>query len=432
MNTKKTISRRRFVAGTASGVAAFSLVPNKVLPSPNRKAPSDELLFGHIGIGGRGSGFIRPNETSIALCDIDEERLAKAAKRAGGNPKLYNDYRDLLENKDIDAVFVTSPDHWHGLHTVHACEAGLDVYCEKPACKSIAEGRAMMEAAHRYARVVQIGSQGRSQEGAYHGKKYIVNGQIGTVKEVRCWHYPSPAGDWFSNSEPPETLDYDKWVGPARYIPYNKKRTHGAFRWMMFSGGGQIRDRGAHVMSVAGWVMESDDTGPVTVESKGGFPPYDGMYDTGVHMEIEYQFKNPDWKLIWAQPGEAHEEGFEWVRTSYGANYIGDKGNLIITYGDTAHTDTEQKAKDYNPPADGVKVFHSPGHRQNFEDCIRSRQQPIMHIDAGVKTAALCILGNLTFILQRKLEWDHKNWQVLNDDEANRMLHRPGRGIYNL
>jgi predicted dehydrogenase len=431
MSTKKLISRRSFT-GTAAGVTALTLVPTSVLPSPNRTAPSDELLFGHIGIGGRGGGFVRPNGTSIALCDVDENRLQDAAKRARGNPKLYTDYRDLLENKDIDAVFIASPDHWHALHTVHACEAGLDVYCEKPACKSMKEGLAMVEAAKRYSRVVQIGSQGRSQEGAYYGKRYINNGQIGNVSEVRCWHYPSPTGNWVPNEDPPENLDYDKWLGPARDMPYNPRMLPGAFRWFMFSGGGQIRDRGAHVMSVATWVMDADNSGPVTVDFQGGYPPYDGIYDTAVHMKIVYEFKNPDFKLIWDQPGEAHEEGFEWPRNSYGANYIGDKGNLIITYGDTADTDTEQKAKDYVPGPDGVEVFHSPGHRENFENCIRTREKPIMHIEAGVKTAALCVLGNIAFTLQRKLEWDHKTWTITNDDQANRMLHRPGRGIYNL
>ncbi len=430
---KKTISRRAFlktVSVSTGGVFAFSIVPHTVFGSPDRPAPSDQLRFGNIGLGGRGMGFVRP-DTSIALCDVDDARLASAAERTGGNPKLYKDYRDLLEQKDIDGVFVTTPDHWHALMTIHACEAGKDVYVEKPACNTIEQGRAMVNAAARYARVVQVGSQGRSQEGAFYGCQYIKNGQIGRVREVLCWHYANPTGDWTPDTEPPSDLNYENWVGPNRWIPYNKTHTHGAFRWMLDFGGGQIRDRGAHVMSVAMWVMGADRTGPVTVEPKGD-PQFRGQYDVPEFMEITYRFTNPDWTMVWAMPGVAHEEGFKWVRGSYGANYVGDKGNLIITYGDTAETDTEEKAKQYTPPSDGVKIFHSPGHRENFEDCIRTREKPIMHIEAGHRVATLCILGNLAWVLQRPLQWDSVSERIIDDEEANRLLSRPGRGEWHL
>ncbi|MEW6234071.1 MAG: Gfo/Idh/MocA family oxidoreductase [Candidatus Omnitrophota bacterium] len=442
MADKKKTNRREFLAQTAKtaslGAAAFQIVPHTVFAAPNRPAPSDSLVLGHIGIGGRGESFLRPGWSRF-LCDVDSNRLARAVKRVSGDDedlrkqvKTFNDYRELLDQKEIDAVFIASPDHWHALHCIHACEAGKDVYVEKPACKTIEEGRAMVAAAERYARIVQVGSQGRSQEGAYHGNKYIANGQIGTVREVRCWHYPTPSGDWKTpNSDPPTELDYEKWVGPARWIPYNRDRTHGSFRWMQFTGAGQIRDRGAHVMSVALWVMNGDATGPVTVEAHGD-PHHKGIYDSPVFMNIAYEFKNPDWTLIWAQPGEPHEAGFRWVRGSYGANYIGDKGNLIITYGDTGETDTEQKAKDFEVPADGVQVFHSPGHTENFIDCIKTREKPIMHIEAGHRVATLCILGNLSYNLGRKLEWDPVNECVKNDDEANRLLSNPGRGEWHI
>ena len=149
-------------------------------------------------------------------------------------------------------------------------------------------------------------------------------------------------------------------------------------------------------------------------------------------MDITYKFKDPDWTMIWAQPGEPHEMDFKWPRESYGANYIGDKGNLIITYGDTADTDTEQKAKDYEVPADGVQVFRSPGHFENFLECIKTREKPIMHIEAAHRVATLCILGNLAYALRRPLEWDAVNERVIGDDEANRLLSRPGRGEWHI
>ena len=393
---------RKSATATAGSVFAFHAVaPHIVHGSDERPAPSDQLRFGNIGVGGRGSGFLRPG-SSVAICDVDEQRLQQAAERVGGNPKLFRDYRELLEQKDIDAVFITTPDHWHALMTVHACQAGKDVYVEKPACNTIEEGRAMVEAKNRYGRIVQVGSQGRSQDGAYHGKKYIVNGQIGDVERIICWHYQNPAGDFTPNQEPPEQLDYDTWLGGNRYIPYNPRRTHGSFRWMLDFGGGQIRDRGAHVMSVA-WVMEADHTGPYEVEAKGT-PQFRGMYDIPSELEVTYRFKNPDFTLVWAEPGDPQEyPEFHFTRKSYGAKYYGTNGNLVITYGDTAETDTEKKAKEYQPPEDGVRVYKSPGHRENFEECIRTRKEPIMPIEAGYRVASLCILGNLSYILGRKL-----------------------------
>jgi predicted dehydrogenase len=448
MDQDKKASRRTFLSTTASaaaGVCAFDIVPGSVFAQP---APSDRINFGHIGIGGRGSGFLRaesggpdkptPNlggtgdrmlrpARSIALCDVDTSRLDKAATRVGGHPKMYKDFRRLLEDKDVDAVFIATPDHWHALMTIMACEAGKDVYVEKPACLTIEEGRAMVRAAERYGRVVQVGSQGRSQAAAWQAASYIRNGQLGTVRKVACWHYASPTGDWTPDSAPPPELDYDAWIGPARYIPYNPKHTHGQFRWLLDFGGGQIRDRGAHVMSIAQWIMNSDAVGPVTIDGRGE-PPHDGMYDAADKMNVTYEFKNPDWTLIWAQPGEPSAE----IQARYGAVYHGDKGKLTVTLGDGQGTDTEDKAKQYAVPCGGVDVFRSPGHGENFEDCIKSREKPIMNIEAGVRVSHLCILGNLSFALGRKFEWDAVNERVLNDDEANRLLSRPGRTPWHL
>jgi predicted dehydrogenase len=426
------------------------MVPARVLGLQGQPPPSDILNYGHIGIGGRGRQFLRPESNlgqkipapanlggdgsrylrparSVALCDIDASRLDIAATKVGGRPKLYKDFRRLLEDKDVDAVVIGSPDHWHALMTIMACQAGKDVYVEKPACNTIEEGRAMVTAAERYGRVVQVGSQGRSQLSAWQAATYIRNGQLGTVRRVLCWHYASPQGDWTPDADPPAGLDYEMWVGPARWIPYNVRHTHGAFRWLIDFGGGQIRDRGAHVMSIANWIMDCDATGPVSVEASGE-PPRDGMYDSAVTMTVTYEFRNPDWTLVWAQPGEPSAE----LEARYGAVYHGDQGRVTVTYGDGAPTNTEQKAKDYRPPADGVRVFKSPGHIENFEDCIRRREKPIMHIEAGHRVASLCILGNLSFQLRRKFEWDPVNEQVKNDEEANRLLSRPGRGPWHL
>jgi predicted dehydrogenase len=448
MDGENQSSRRSFLSGTvaaAAGAYAFDIIPGSVFAQP---APSDRINFGHIGIGGRGTGFLRPESggptkpspnlggtgdrtlrpsRSVALCDVDTGRLDKAATRVGGHPKLYKDFRRLLEDKDVDAVFIATPDHWHALMMIMACEAGKDVYVEKPACLTIEEGHAMVQAAERYGRVVQVGAQGRSQPAAYHACAYIRNGQIGTVRRVTCWHYASPTGDWTPDTAPPAELDYETWLGPARYIPFNPKHTHGSFRWLLDFGGGQIRDRGAHIMSIAQWIMNADNTGPVIIDGTGE-APHDGMYDTAAKMNVTYEFKNPDWTLVWAQPGEPSTT----LKAQYGAIYHGDKGEITVTYGDGQNTDTEPQVKEYEVPPGGVQVFRSPGHGENFEDCIKSREKPIMNIEAGVHAANLCILGNLSFAVGRKFEWDPVNGRILNDAEGERLMSRPGRGPWHL
>lgn len=426
MNDSKRTSRRTFLTQTgalAGGLALFQIVPARVLGAPGRAAPSDTIVLGNIGVGGRGSAFLRPG-VSAAICDVDENHLKNAAERVGGQPFLCKDYRELLDRADLDAVTIGTPDHWHGLMTVHACQAGKDVYVEKPASVTVVEGRAMVNAARQYARVVQVGSQGRSTEAAFRACRYIKNGNIGRVRKITCWHYENPVGDWTPDGDPPPTLDWDKWLGPARWMPYNEKKAHVNFRWLLDFGGGQIRDRGAHVMSVAFWCMDSDHTGPVSVEATGE-PPLTGVWDCPPKMEVKYVFKNPDWEMTWSQPGE------KLLDARFGAKYWGDKDTLIVTGGDGG-CGTEEKAMNYEPPANGVPVFHSPGHFENWLDCIKTREKPIMHIEAGHRVAILCILGNIAYILGRKLEWDPVNEKVKNDEEANRMLSRPGRGEWQL
>lgn len=450
MKPENSSTRRNFIANAGAAATLFHIVPARALGLQGQTPPSDTVNFGHIGIGGRGRQFLRAEANvgkdipassnlggdgtrmmrpgrSVALCDVDSGRLDQAATRVGGRPKLYKDFRRLLEDKDVDAVYIASPDHWHALHTIMSCQAGKDVYCEKPACNTIEEGRAMVNAAERYGRVVQIGSQGRSQMGAWMAHNYIKGGRIGTVRKVLCWHYASPEGDWTPDSAPPPELDYDMWLGPSRAIPYNVRRTHGAFRWMIDWGGGQIRDRGAHVMSIANWIMDCDYKGPVSVEATGE-PPHDGMYDSAVTMEVTYQFKDPDWTLVWAQPGVPSAT----LDARYGAVYWGDTGNLTVTLGDGAGTRTDQKAVDYAAECDCGKAFKSPGHSENWEDCIRTREKPIMHMEAAHRVASLCILGNIAFQLQRKLEWDAVAERVKDDEEANRLLSRPGRSVWHL
>jgi len=373
-----------------------------------------------------------------ALCDVDDNHLRRAAQRLGRHVPQYKDFRRLLDQKDIDGVVIATPDHWHAVMTILACEAGKDVYVQKPASKTVVEGRKMVQAARRCGRVVQVGSQGRSSLSAYRSAAYIRNGEIGDVREIRCWHYENPVGGNAPDTPPPSHLDWDLWLGPAAYVPYNRERSHFFFRWFLDFGGGQIRDRGAHVMSVACFVMNADATGPVAVEATGTAPER-GLWDCPTQMDVKYTFKNPDWTLHWSQPGTQFipKEAVEYANYNrerppgFGAVYEGTRGRLVVGGGDGG-TFHERRIDNYRVPAGGVAPYRSPGHEQDWVDCIKTRRRPIMDIEAGHRVATLCILGNIAYRLGRRIEWDPVEERCVGDDEANRMLDRPNRAPWRI
>ncbi len=429
-------SRRSFLARSAAAAGAGFAIPAYV---PRQVFGANEKLqIGHIGLGGRGLSIMRPHvDSTVAVCDCDENHLTRAYDRTKQRAKKYKRYEDLLEQKDIDAVYIASPDHWHALMTIHACQAGKDVYCEKPACCTIPEGKAMVAAAQKHKRIVQIGSQGRSQKGGHAANTFIRNGMCGTISKVTCWHPMNPVGgDPNKNGDPPPYLDWDRWVGPAKMRPYNPNIHPGKFRWVLDIGGGNIRDRGAHIMSVICWIMQADESWPVTVEGIGEKPPAQNVWDVPKRMEITYTFKDPDWTLLWAQPGKRYGG-----KRGYGAKYWGDKDAIIVDGGD-GFTKTEEKAMNYAVPADGVKVPHAVdfNHEKDFLSCVRTRKKNIMPVEAGVKVAALNNMGNAVYIAAReqgepvKLTWDPKTEKFTgtNCEAANAFLHRPARAPYTL
>lgn len=287
----------------------------------------------------------------------------------------------------------------------------------------------MVAAAKKNNVAVQVGSQGRSTSGCHAACTYIRNAVPGKVNKVTCWHYANPQGGTEPDGEPPPGLDWDLWLGPLRWRPYNKAYHPVHFRWFLESGGGQIRDRGAHVMSCALYLMDADDTGPVTVEASGTAPTK-GLWNCPIDMEVTYTFKNPDWVMTWSQPGKPAPMPNGRQR-GYGAVYHGEKDKLVVWGGDGG-TSTEQKAHDYQVPAGGVEVYKSPGHMQDWINAIKTGGTPIMNIQAGVATANLCILGNIAYILRRKIHWDPVKREIVGDDEAQRMMSRPQRHPYHL
>lgn len=451
MSQNKRITTRRNVLkgmGAAAGAAIGfpHIVSPHVLAAPGRTSPSEKITVAHIGHGGMGNGHLRHTVNWMkqgicnvaAVCDVDEKRLKAASAIAGPQADVYRDYRYVLERKDVDAVVIATPDHWHAVQMVHAAECGKHVYVEKPAACTIEEGKAMVAAAKKAKIAVQVGSQGRSQPEAYLAHRYLVNGNIGKISRVDCFHYPSPVDDQpVPDSDPPPELDYDLWLGPLRWRPYNSRCVHGRFRWIMESGGGQIRDRGAHVMSCAMWWMGADGTGPVTVEATGTRADK-GAWDCATTMEVTYTFKNPDWILTWRQgnewlvPAEERKEGEDKIiRPGYGAVYQGDKGTFTHWGGDGG-TWAERKAREWVPPAGVKEVYKSPGHHEDWFEGIKTGKKTIMNIEAAVGVSNLCVLGNLSFLLGRKLEWDQARQEIINDEHARRLMGRPQRHPYHI
>ena len=437
--SNRTTSRRKFMAGVCAAAAAPYFVPASALSSAARVGANDRLTVAHIGIGGMGGNHLSQslkfreagNVNIAALCDVDEQRLALAVKSVGAGATPYRDYRYILQRPDIDAVIIAAPDHWHAVMAVHACESGKHVYVEKPSSVTIADGRAMVLAARKHNRVVQVGSQARSAEPAWQACTYVRNGMLGRVHTVKCWHQLNPVGGTAPDSEPPAQLDWDLWLGPMRWRPHNTAYYHGSFRWVMESGGGQIRDRGAHVFSVIRWCLDADHQHPVTIHATGD-PPPKGIWNCPPKMEVVYTFKDPDWTLIWSQPGEMKGN------PDFGFVLYGDKDSLIVNR-DGTRISAEEKARTFTVPAGGQTVYrmdkhadYNMNHKEDFFQAIRAGARPCMDIEAGHRAASLCILGNLSWVLGRKLDWDGANERVIDDECANRLLSQPQRHPYHL
>ncbi len=440
MSERRGILRREFLR-TAGAVLGAPAIATGLLGARGRPGASDRLAIGHIGVGGMGEVHLRDmlefrKEGKVhiaAVCDASEGRLDFAAKLAGAGVDPYRDYRYILDRKDIDAVVIATPDHWHAVQCVHACESGKHVYVEKPASVTIEEGKAMVAAARGNRRAVQVGAQGRTGLGAWQTCRAIRNGIVGKVKKVTCWHYANPVDESpVSDCDPPPDLDWDLWLGPLPWRPYNPHYAPGNFRWFLESGGGQIRDRGAHQFSTILWCMDADRQVSYTVEAKGR-PPEKGLWDCPIDMEAIYTFRDPDWQLVWGQPGD------KVGKTEFGNVFWGEGDHLVLEW-EGAYRPAEPRAIEFKLPPGGVEVHRTNeypafnmNHKADWFNSIRDGSlRPAVDIEIGHRTATLCNLANLSYLLGRKLVWDGEKQEVAGDEQANRLLGRPQRHPYRL
>ena len=428
-------SRRRFLRQSTQVAAAGALLPASLThASPWPVAAADTLSVALIGGNSMGwadltSMLKNPGVRCVALCDVDQNVLTKRAAeleklpaQAGltTKPVLYNDFRKLLENKAIDAVIIGTPDHWHCLPAILACEAGKDVYVEKPMATTIEECNLMVAAARKHNRIVQVGQWQRSGEHWKSAIEMVRSGKLGTVRLVKTWAY-MPYGKTFPvlPDEPvPTGVDYAMWLGPAPKRPFNRNRFHGSFRYFWDYAGGLMTDWGAHMIDMALWGMNV--TTPKSVVASGGrfgFPDHAG--ETPDTMQAVYDYGH--FTLLWEQ---AIGIGRGPYNREHGVAFIGNLGTLVVDR-DGWELLPEADNGNYLIPALPPKRMYGNDldrHTRNFVECIRSRQQPNAPAEVGRNVALHAHLGNMAYRLGRKLVWNEAAQTVVDDPQATGMV----------
>jgi predicted dehydrogenase len=454
------VSRRTFLkssltatAGSALAISGFpTLVPASVF---GNTAPSNRISIGAIGTGRISRGHDMPGVWKYdiaritAVCDLDSKRandakglVNKHYSEKSGKPydgvEVYLDYRELLRNEDIDAVLISTPDHWHSLIGIDAVESGKDVYLQKPASLTIAEGRALSNAVHRTGRILQIGSQQRSWKQFRYAAELVRNGRIGELKTVYVGLPGDPSGDEEPEMPTPKNLNYEMWLGPTPYVYYTEKRVHpqgsydrpGWLRCEQF-GAGMITGWGAHHVDSAHWGMDTEYTGPVEIWGSAEFPQK-GLWDVHGIFKTEALYANGVKMVVSNEiPNGIRFEGTEgWIFVT--------RGNYTATASDPVTNREGVKPLDASDPKiirseigpDEIHLSESDDQHGNWLDCVKSRKQPIAPVEIGHRSCSACLLHHMAMKLGRKLHWNPIHERFINDDEANSMLSRAQRWPY--
>ena len=422
-------SRRHFIKRSATALAGFIIAPRFVLGG-NRPdgtkyiPPSDMITLGFIGCGKQGrilsNYFLSTNEIRIlALSEVYKDKSELMLKTIKTNQEknnqpsndndiaVYNDFRELLSRKDIDAVVIATPDHWHAAVAVRAAEAGKDIYCEKPLSLTVKEGRAMVKATRKHKRVFQTGSMQRSWPEFRQAVEIVRNGFIGEIKSIKVNVGPPPAAYNLPEQPVPDGLDWSKWLGPNEFKPFNAelappitKDVYPNWRNYKEFGGGMVTDWGAHMFDIAQWALDMDESGPVEI-----FAP------DPEHPFLTYKYKN---NIIMT-----HEK-WEWNNA---VMFTGTEGEIRIGRGKLETTPASVKTL----IIDSTKkhVYKSENHYKDFLNAMRTRTKPICDVETGHRTATVCNIGNIAYQLKRPLKWNPKKEKFKKDAEANALLGRP-------
>ncbi len=431
-----SLSRRQFISRTGATTLGLGLAIGPRAFARSQGA-NGKLVLGLIGCGGMGRAnmnhFMKLDGVEIAaVCDVDakhvEDAVQDVTKAGRREPRRYSDFRRLLEQKDVDAVIIATPDHWHALPFIAACEADKDIYCEKPISHSFVEARAMLAAAQHFKRVVQIGTWQRSVPHFQQAIDFVHSGKLGEINMCRAW-FVNPMGGWLksigheSPQAPPAGLDWDFWLGPAPRHGYTPNRCHFNWRWFYDYGGGLMTDWGVHMIDIVLLGMNQSD--PLTVQSVGGRFVLDDDRDTPDTMQTTYRF--PKWVMNWEvrfNNGRGPDGG-----RGHGAEFIGTKGTLIVDR--TDYQWFPEKPEHEGPPP---PVKAESTHWQNFLDCVKTRQTPRSGIASMAKTTMLCHLGNIAYQSDRTIRWDAQKQDIANREEAKHCTayERPYRAPWKL
>lgn len=424
------LSRRSFLGRSSlllAGAALPQILPSGVLAANGQPGANDRIGIGFIGMGRQASGLLRgverlPVGRVVAVADVNLPRAREVAQKHNG--VAYQDYRRLLERKDVDAVITATPEHWRLLICVNSCQAGKDVYAEKPMTLTIREGRLIVQAARKYNRVFQVGSHQRSMWQNYIGCKLVRDGSIGKIKKVIAYNYPSPWEFKLPAQPIPAELDWDMWCGPVDPVPYHQdlylpRANPGWLSFRPYSGG-EMTGWGAHGLDQIQCALGMDETGPVEIwtEGKKFAPPTYAQPESqkrgdGITTEPKVFFRYANGVVV--EPGPEATMG--------GAVFVGEKGTVAIKRGflesdpeDLAIEVLRQRPRDFND-----------NHLRNWLDCIKSRARPMADVETGHRSATLCHLGNIARWTGRRLQWDPVREKFPDDAEANQYLDRERR-----
>lgn len=434
MSASHPVSRReilrRGVSLASAAIAAPYIVPRHVLAAPGQPGANERIGIAGIGIGRQGTGVLANALRSeaarfVAIADVNLPRAEELAKKHGGEP--YQDYRKLLDRKDVDAIVTATPDHWRALVSIHACQAGKDVYAEKALSLTIREGRLIVEAARKYKRVFQVGSQQRSQAVNRLSCEFIRTGKLGKITEVVGCNYPSPWECALPAQPVPEGLNWDMWCGPAPLVPYNidlyKPRANPG--WLSFRpySGGEMTGWGAHGIDQIQWALGMDESGPVEVWVEG--PKFDPPTYTAPEPKkrgddickapmILYRYANGVTLRLDSGSGG-------------GGIFLGEKGKMDLSRG-KVKTNPAEIGEAITAEAKG----QDQNHVGNWIECIKTRAKPVADVEIGHRSITVCHLGNIARWVNRKLRWDPVKETFPDDPEANQYLDRQRRKPYEL
>lgn len=433
------LTRRNFLGQSAgAGALAASALWAQAAAAPRRVSANDRVRVALIGCRGIGMTHARlflanPEVDLVALCDVDEASIATpfryVEETRDFTPSVYQDFRRIIDRDDIDAIVVATPDHWHALPTVYACQTGKDVYVEKPLGQSIDEGRAIVEAAQRHGRVVQMGTQWRSGKHFADAVSFVQSGQLGTIRQVRAWAYldwalPPEGIGTPPDGDPPAGVDYDLWLGPAPVRPFNPNRFHFHFRWFWDYAGGLMTDWGVHLINVALWAMGPDY--PLRVSSIGGKRILEDNTETPDTQVALYEF--PDYTLVWEHQlqSDLGPHG-----RPHGLVFSGSQGTLQLGSWGWQVT-PEPKFGDFEAASHGEQDHGHSAHVRNFLDCMHTRERPVQHPELAHQVSTVAALGNIALRAGREIQWDAENEVVVGDPEADALVARPYRAPWSL